>query len=137
MSDQAFQWPIRVYYEDTDAGGVVYHSNYINFFERARTEWLRDLGFEQDTLRKNDQTVFVVRKVEAEYLKPALFNDEIIATASVEKTGRSSIELSQQILRGDEILTTGNVLVVCVDSESFKPKRIPAHILDTFSSKTA
>lgn len=123
-----FAFPIRVYYEDTDAGGVVYHSNYLNFFERARTEWLRDLGYEQSDLRLKEKIIFVVRNIEIAYLKPALFNDQLIATVKIIKIGRSSIEVEQQILRqtaDNEVLSTGKVLVVCVDADTFRPKKIP------------
>ena len=127
-TNKCFSFPIRVYYEDTDAGGVVYHANYLNFFERTRTEWLRDLGYEQDDLRLKEKIIFVVRNIEIAYLKPALFNDQLIATVKMIKIGRSSIAVEQQILRqyaGNEVLSTGKVLVVCVDADTFKPKKIP------------
>ena len=129
--NNSFAFPIRVYYEDTDAGGVVYHSNYLNFFERARTEWLRDLGYEQNDLRLKENIIFVVRNIEIAYLKPALFNDQLIATVEIIKIGRSSIEVEQQIMRqnaDNEILSEGKVRVVCVDADKFRPKRIPDNI---------
>jgi len=129
-NETSYSLPLRIYYEDTDAGGVVYHSNYLNFFERARTEWLRDLGYEQDKLRQQQNIVFVVRNVNIAYLKPALFNDEIIATAKIKKLGRSSMEISQKILRENddkktELLATGLVVIVCVNATKFKPVKIP------------
>ncbi|HFC92219.1 MAG TPA: tol-pal system-associated acyl-CoA thioesterase [Leucothrix mucor] len=130
-NSNSFSFPLRVYYEDTDAGGVVYHSNYLNFFERARTEWLRDLGYEQSDLRLKEKIIFVVRNIEIAYLKPALFNDQLIATVKIIKIGRSSIEVEQQILRqtaDHEVLSTGKVIVVCVDADTFRPKKIPDNI---------
>ena len=136
-----FKIPIRVYYEDTDAGGVVYHSNYINFFERARTEWLRTLGFEQDELISKHQFVFVVRALDCVYLRPAIFNDELFVTADIRALGKTSVVFKQQVIRatkpeekskhGDHVvLAKGNVTVVAVDSEKFKPKRLPSFLLD-------
>lgn len=138
--DDNFSFPIRVYYEDTDAGGVVYHANYLNFFERSRTEWLRDLGYEQNDLRLKEKIIFVVRKIEISYLKPALFNDQLIATVKMIKIGGSTIEIVQKILRkngGNEVLSTGKVVVVCVDADTFKPKRIRDNIRSAIThSKT-
>ena len=128
-----FSLPIRVYYEDTDAGGVVYHANYLNFFERARTEWLRSYGCEQDNLRTQQNVLFVIRNIDIAYLKPAVFNDKVSATIETIKTGRSSMEFLQHLQRDNEmgdvkILSKAKVLVVCVDAETFKPKRIPDDI---------
>ena len=136
-----FNLPIRVYYEDTDAGGVVYHSKYINFFERARTEWLRALGFEQDQLISDHQFVFVVSILDCKYLLPAKFNDELFVTADIIELGKASVVFKQQVVRatkpeekskyGDHlILAEGNVTVVAVDSVKFKPKRLPSFLLD-------
>ena len=94
-----FILPIRVYYEDTDAGGVVYHSNYINYFERARTEWLRQLGYELDELARDEQLLFVVRALSCEYLRPALFNDELFVSAEIIELGKTSIQFKQQVMR--------------------------------------
>lgn len=128
-----FSFPIRVYYEDTDAGGVVYHANYLNFFERARTEWLRHLGYEQDALRLEENIIFAVRKVKIDYLKPAFFNDQLITTTKLISIKRSCIEIEQQIIRHQdnkimEVLSVGKILVVCVDAKRFKLKKIPNHI---------
>ncbi|PID45943.1 MAG: tol-pal system-associated acyl-CoA thioesterase [Proteobacteria bacterium] len=133
VHSNVFEFPVRVYYEDTDAGGVVYHSNYLNFFERCRTEWLRELGYEQDTLRANDGIVFVVRSVDIAYLKPALFNQQLMITAEVTSLGGSSLAVAQTALHdrgsGDvEVLVRGNVGLVCVDVNRFKPTRIPEAI---------
>ncbi len=141
----SFLLPIRVYYEDTDAGGVVYHSNYINFFERARTEWLRQLGYELDDLAKNENLLFVVRAVSCEYLRPAVFNDELFVSAEIIELGKTSIQFQQKVMRatkeGDPknldacvVLAKGLVTVVSVDAQRFRPKRLPTNILETIRS---
>ena len=137
---ETFTFPVRVYYEDTDAGGVVYHSNYISFFERARTEWLRHLGYELDVLSEEQHLVFVVKALNCDYLRPALFNDELFVSADILKLGNTSITFEQKILReakskeGEaklfDVLAVGNVTVVGVDTVKFKPKRIPKNILE-------
>lgn len=132
--DNYFSFPVRVYYEDTDAGGVVYHANYLNFFERARTEWLRYFGYEQSDLREKEKILFVVRHIEISYLKPALFNDQLMVMVKIISSRRCRIEVEQKIIRkaeggSNEVLSSGKVMVVCVDSETFKPKKIPDTIL--------
>jgi len=123
-----FVWPVRVYYEDTDGGGVVYHANYLKFMERARTEWLRSLGFDQTALRHDPGVLFVVREVRLKYRKPACFNDALNVVTELSGSGRSLLEFGQTILRGEEILTEAKVEVVCVDAERFKPVAIPPAI---------
>lgn len=127
-----FTLPVRVYYEDTDAGGVVYHSNYINFMERSRTEWLRSLGFEQDTLIQEWRIAFVVRSLQVDYLKPARFNDLLYVEASVGELGRTSVQFKHHISRktadGHEDLFTGSVHVVCIDIDRFRPTAIPTEL---------
>lgn len=136
-----FILPVRVYYEDTDAGRVVYHSNYINFMERARTEWLRSLGYEQDTLIREQGIVFVVRSLQVDYLKPALFNDLLQVEAAIHELGRTSVHFRQNIWREHKVenvrehLIAGIVRVVCVDADSFRPKPIPAEIRGKFSGE--
>lgn len=120
-----FTWPTRVYYQDTDAGGVVYHANYVNFMERARTEWLRTFGYSNAGLMKELGVMFVVRKMELNYLRPALLDDELIVTAQLKEVGRSRITLEQTVTRGDELMTVGEVHLVCVGVESFKPVSVP------------
>lgn len=141
-----FLLPIRVYYEDTDAGGVVYHSNYINYFERARTEWLRQLGYELDELARDEQLIFVVRALNCEYLLPARFNDELFVSASIIEMGNTSILFEQKVMRlpnkNDRtkenqnciILAKGTVTVVSVDSVKFRAKRLPKTLLETIQS---
>lgn len=123
-----FVWDVRVYYEDADAGGVVYHSNYLNFMERARTEWLRSLGFEQTELKTEMGVMFVVRELKLQYRKPARFNDALSVITRLIKVGRSLLEFEQTIYRNKELLTSATVEVVCVDAEQFKPASIPAKI---------
>ncbi|MDQ5767224.1 tol-pal system-associated acyl-CoA thioesterase [Thiothrix subterranea] len=128
-----FIFPVRVYYEDTDAGGVVYHANYLRFMERARTEWLRTLGFEQDTLAQELNAVFVVAGLEIAYRKPARFNDALLVDAKIDTIGRASLLFKQEIWRegrnnSRELLTTASVKVVCVNTGTFRSMTIPTAI---------
>jgi acyl-CoA thioester hydrolase len=135
-SGTAFSWPVRVYYEDTDSGGVVYYANYLKFLERARTEWLRALGFEQTELLHDYNVLFVVRRVEIDYLRPARFNDALAVTVSVHGKGRSWIELDQMITRDAQTLVTARVKIVCVNGQSFKPAEIPPTIKEKMEENT-
>jgi len=123
-----FKWPVRVYYEDTDLGGVVYYANYLKFMERARTEWLRALGFEQTALVRDHGVVFVVSSLTIDYLKPAAFNDELTVTVELEKLGAVQIMLKQRIARGAESLATASVRIACVNTATFRPVRIPSNL---------
>ncbi|HZW24515.1 MAG TPA: tol-pal system-associated acyl-CoA thioesterase [Gallionella sp.] len=120
-----FALPTRVYYQDTDAGGVVYHANYVNFMERARTEWLRTFGYSNAGLMTELGVMFVVRKLELNYLRPALLDDMLSVTAQLKDVGRSRITLVQTVLRGDEVMAEGEVHLVCVGATSFKPVSVP------------
>ncbi|MDD5300658.1 MAG: tol-pal system-associated acyl-CoA thioesterase [Gallionella sp.] len=120
-----FSLPVRVYFQDTDAGGVVYHASYVNFMERARTEWLRTYGYSNAGLMKEFGSVFVVRSLKLDYFKPALLDDLLEVTAQVKDIGRSRISLLQSVRRGDEVLTEAEVHLVCIALESFKPIRVP------------
>ncbi len=123
---KAFSLPIRVYFQDTDAGGVVYHASYVNFMERARTEWLREhYGYSNAALMREFGVVFVVRTLKLDYFKPALLDDLLSVSAQIKDTGRSRLTLLQNVLRGDEVLTEGEVHLVCVSMESFKPVSVP------------
>ncbi len=128
---------MRVYYEDTDAAGVVYYADYLKFLERARTEWLRALGFEQTTLLHDHNVVFVVRALAIEYLQPARFNDRIEVTVAVTAARGSLLELAQTIRRGAHTLVTAAVRIACVDTRSFKPVRIPKPILEKLAMRLA
>ncbi len=125
VSGARFAWPVRVYYEDTDAGGVVYHANYVKFMERARTEWLRALGFEQDRLREEYGIVFAVRRFSLELRRAARFNDVLEVTCAPEPPRRVSLEFDQAVWRQQEVLATGRVGVACVDIHRFVPAALP------------
>jgi len=127
-----FQWPIRVYYEDTDSSGVVYYANYLRFMERARTEWLRVLGFEQDRLRREEDVLFVVRSARIEYLRPALLDDLLTVVSGLQHHGRVSMTFSHSIIRPHEASQPcchGEVKVACVHADSFRPQAIPEPLL--------
>lgn len=128
MSLSKFSWPVRVYYEDTDAGGVVYHANYLNFMERARTEWLRALGFEQTELKNSHGIIIVVHSLSITFNKPAYFNDMLEIHCDIVKIGHGSIELAQTIMRDGTKLISAHVKAAFVNAASFKPVGIPAHI---------
>jgi acyl-CoA thioester hydrolase len=123
---QPFSIPVRVYYEDTDSGGVVYHSNYLSFMERARTEWLRMLGFEQDRLLGEQGVIFAVSSVNIEFRKPARFNELLAVTVEVTRRGAASLTFKQTVCRGDEVLAEAEVRVACIDAARFVPTALPA-----------
>ena len=125
-----FSLPVRVYFQDTDAGGVVYHASYVNFMERARTEWLRTHGYSNAGLMKEFGSVFVVRSLKLDYLKPALLDDMLDVTAQIKDIGRSRLSLLQTVLRGGELLTEAEVHLVCVSLETFKPVSVPVVLRD-------
>lgn len=120
-----FLWPVRVYYEDTDAGGVVYYANYLKFIERARTEWLRAEGFEQTDLANLHGVAFVVRSASIDYLKPARFNDSLQVSVELIKVGAGHIDVFQRVTRQDELLATAVIKVACVGLATMRPVRIP------------
>ena len=138
-----FQWPIRIYWEDTDAGGIVFYANYLKFFERSRTEWLRSLGIEQQALKNSTGCMFVVAEANMRYHRPARLDDELIATASLQETGRASMIIKQQALLKPEQLDADPALLLCeglirigwVHSASLQPRRIPASILDSMNNR--
>ncbi len=135
---ETFCWPVRVYYEDTDSGGVVYYANYLRFMERARTEWLRSLGVEQDKLIEQDGVLFAVRHVDLDYLKPARFNDQLEVSSRVIEHGRASLTFEQTITRMDAATKTelcrGQVKIACLGVESFRPCPIPTFIQTEIAS---
>ena len=123
--------PIRVYFQDTDAGGVVYHASYVNFLERARTEWLRErYGYSNAGLMKEFGVVFVVRSLKLDYLKPALLDDLLSVTAQIKETGRTRVVFLQNVMRGEEILVEAEIHLVCVTLDNFKPVGIPEVLRD-------
>ncbi len=132
-----FVWPVRVYYEDTDSAGVVYYANYLKFMERARTEWLRHLGFEQDALARTPGIIFVVRSVNLHYRRPARFNERLQVSCHIAEFRKVSLLFEHTIQRAEEdqdALCDGQVRVACVDSASFKPRPIPPSILARVNS---
>lgn len=140
-----FNWPVRVYYEDTDAGGVVYHSQYLNFMERARTEWLRHLGFGQAALRDELNALFVVHSMQIQFKKPAKFDDTLTVSNHLLALGRGSFACRQTIIRNNpqtgalngvpEILIEAEVKIACVNAITFKPMGIPAPIKQSMESQ--
>ncbi|VVC85174.1 tol-pal system-associated acyl-CoA thioesterase [Sideroxydans sp. CL21] len=122
---KVFSWPVRVYFQDTDAGGVVYHASYVNFMERSRTEWLRTFGYSNAGLMRELGMVFVVRSLKLDYLKPALLDDLVTVTAQIKEIGRSRVSILQTVLRGEDVLIEGEVHLVCVDMKTFKPVSVP------------
>lgn len=132
-----FNWPVRVYYEDTDAGGVVYHSNYLNFMERARTEWLRALGFEQPHVKADMGVIIVVHSMQVEFKSPAYFNDLLDIHCKLTKVGRGSIEMEQKTMREHTLLIKAQVKLAFVNADTFKPLGIPAAIKAAMLPKLA
>ena len=134
-----FLWPVRVYYEDTDSAGVVYYANYLKFMERARTEFVRNLGFEQDALKAQQGIVFVVRNVALQLHQPARFNDALEVVSSLGKLARTNIVFKQVIRRSGEqdVLCEAEIQVVCVAAESWKPCAIPKVMLEAMNNKGA
>lgn len=124
-----FNHPIRVYWEDTDAGGIVFYANYLKFFERARTEWLRHLGIEQQQLRETTGGLFVVSETSLKYHRPAKLDDLLKVTAEITQAGQASLVLFQQAWRGDTLLCEGSIRIGWVNDQSLKPARIPVSVL--------
>jgi acyl-CoA thioester hydrolase len=133
VTDKQFSWPTRVYWEDTDGGGVVYYANYLKFLERARTEWLRSLGFVQTELAKDPGIMFVVASVNIEYRRPARLDDSLTILCTCEQESAACLRFDQRILRGAELLVTASCRVACLDAATFRPKRLPANIVEAVS----
>ena len=130
MSSPApFRHAVRVYWEDTDAGGIVFYANYLKYFERARTEWLRSLGVQQQVLRETVGAMFVVGETQLRFLRPARLDDLLDVTAVLREAGRASLQLAQQAWRGTELLAEGEIRIGCVDATTLRPRRIPDSIL--------
>jgi acyl-CoA thioester hydrolase len=120
-----FAWPVRVYYEDTDAGGIVFYANYLKFFERARTEWLRAAAIGQHELMQDHGAIFVVKRATVDYHAPARLDDVLNLTLSIEKIGRASVQFMQEAWRGDVLLASAQVKVGCVDAATLRPRALP------------
>jgi acyl-CoA thioester hydrolase len=133
-----FSWPVRVYWEDTDAGGIVYYANYMKFMERARTEWLRALGVDQVRLKEDHGLMFVVVDIEAHYRRPARYGDQLQVTCKVRETSRASLTLDQEVYRAAqgcagaadarELLLDGRVRAACLDAQSYRPRPLPQEL---------
>lgn len=148
MAEAAFSWPVRVYWEDTDAGGIVFYANYLKFFERSRTEWLRSLGIEQQKLKDELGGMFVVVETKVRYLRPARLDDQLTVTASLQEKGRASLTIGQQALLKPEqkpgmeadqaqiLLCEGSIRISWVDAITLSPMRIPSRILDSLTPRT-
>ena len=129
MTAAAFLLPVRVYWEDTDAGGVVFYANYLKYFERARTEWLRSAGVGQQALAESEGAVFVVSDVQLRYAAPARLDDSLTVSVQPQHVGRAQIQVRQQCRRGEVLLCEGTIRIACVDRGTFRPRRIPTDIL--------
>ena len=127
---QVFTWPVRIYYEDTDAGGIVFYANYLKFFERARTEWLRERGVDQHALAQQDGAIFVVKRAAIDYHAPAKLDDVLNLTLSIEKMGRAGVDFIQHAYCGERLLATARVLVCCVDATTLRPRALPPATAD-------
>jgi acyl-CoA thioester hydrolase len=126
--DSPFRHPLRVYWEDTDAGGVVFYANYLKFFERARTEWLRSLGVQQEALRAATGAIFIVTDTQLRYLAPARLDDMLDVTVALQQRAGASLRIAQQAWRADTLLAEGSIRIACVEQGTFKPRRIPNEI---------
>ncbi len=126
-----FSWPVRVYYEDTDTGGIVYYANYLKFFERARTEWLRSFGLNQDKLAQKEGLIFVVRRASLDFVRPARLDDMLEVTVEPLKLARVYVlQLAQEARRGAQVLARAEIQVACLNLRSFKPVAIPQFLRD-------
>jgi acyl-CoA thioester hydrolase len=136
-----FHWPLRIYWEDTDAGGIVFYANYLKFFERARTEWLRERGVGQQQLRELTGGMFVVSDAQLRYHRPARLDDELIVTAQLQESGRASLTIGQQALLKPEQMTDSRPVLLCegtirigwVDATTMRPARMPGFLLEQLS----
>ena len=125
-----FRHPIRIYWEDTDAGGIVFYANYLKFFERARTEWLRALGHSQHEMVETTGCMFVVQDTHVRYLRPARLDDLLVITVDVTERGKASLRICQQVWCGDRLLSEGEIRIGCVERATMKPHRIPSPIFE-------
>ena len=136
MALDPFEWPLRIYFEDTDAAGIVYYARYLHYMERARTEWLRAKEMDVQELARDQRIVFTVRSVHVDYLRPARLSDTVYASVVVRRVGGASIDLSQAIRRDHETLCDGTVRLACVDVDSMRPRRIPTVLVSAIRHDT-
>jgi acyl-CoA thioester hydrolase len=128
-----FSWPVRVYWEDTDAGGIVYYANYLKFMERARTEWLRALGFEQGPMQQEQKMIFVIVDTQVEFKRPARYGDALTVTASMKEHSRATLSFNQAVYRdgvAGELLVNGDIRVACLDAETYRPRGLPRELIE-------
>jgi acyl-CoA thioester hydrolase len=137
VSAATFRWPVRVYYEDTDVGGIVYYANFLKFFERCRTEWLRALGLEQRELAAGRGLQFVVAQLAVDYLRPARLDDLLAIDAHIAQLARSYLVFDQRARRGEELLARATVKVACVDARRGAPARLPAELVSRLQPAAA
>ncbi len=131
--NKEFSWPVRVYYEDTDAAGVVYHSKYLNFMERARTEWLRQIGYSQTRLANEEGIVFIVSDLNIKYIKPAYFDELLDVNSRTIDVDGAILKFEQSIINpSNELICQANVSIACIDTNSFRPKRLPSSMKAKF-----
>jgi acyl-CoA thioester hydrolase len=140
MSERVFHWPVRVYWEDTDAGGIVFYANYLKFFERARTEWLRHLGVNQHALRESTGGMFVVSTSQLNYLRPARLDDMLTVSAELTQISRASMTITQTAQRMDETtgpvtLCVGTIGIAWVNAQTLRPERIPPHVVSVLQDR--
>jgi acyl-CoA thioester hydrolase len=140
MSERVFHWPVRVYWEDTDAGGIVFYANYLKFFERARTEWLRHLGVNQHALRESTGGMFVVSTSQLNYLRPARLDDMLSVSAEITQVSRASMTITQAAQRMDEAtgqvtLCVGTIGIAWVNAQTLRPERIPPHVVSVLQDR--
>jgi len=128
-----FAWPVRVYYEDTDTGGVVYYANYLKFFERARTEWLRSLGLNQDKLACEDGLIFVVRRAQLDFVRPARLDDMLEVTVEPLKLAHVYLDLTQEARCGVQVLARAQIRVACLTQRNFKPVPLPQSLRESIT----
>ena len=136
MAETVFSFPIRVYWEDTDAGGIVFYANYLKFFERTRTEWLRSLGLHQQQLKDQTGGMFVVAETNVRYLRPARLDDELIVTAKLVESGRASMTIQQTAVLKNIALCEGTIRIGWVNAASMQPARIPQNIIESLRAST-
>jgi acyl-CoA thioester hydrolase len=130
IASSSFSFPIRVYWEDTDAGGIVYYANYLKFMERARSEWLRAIGVEQGPLKDEHNAMFVVVNVEAHFKRPARYGELLQVGCVIDQTTRASLTFKQQIFRESDLLIDGKVRVACLDATTFRPQPVPDTVVE-------
>ena len=134
MNSKLFSWPVRVYYEDTDAGGVVYYANYLKFFERARTEWLRSFGLNQDKLAREEGLIFVVRRALLDFVRPARLDDLLEITVEPLKLAHVYVDLAQEARCGAQVVARVQIRVACLAQRSFKPVPLPQSLRESITT---